>query len=403
MIKFVSILIRGSLDDFRRNKIRTLLTSLGILIGVASVVLLTAFGLGLKEYIRQQFENLGTNLIIVLPGQIFRNGSIQPGGGAFGGAKFDEKDIITLKKIPGILYAVPIYQKNARVEGPIKTETSQIFVTSADIFTVRNLEIGIGKAFEKSDVEKRSKVVVLGPKLADKIFGSSEDAIGKSVKIEKKGYKVIGVLKAKGGGGFGAPDFDSFTYVPYKSADSLNTDKKFLALYIKAGNDTDISVLKSDMNTQLLKRYKKDDFSVVEQTEILQTVSSIFAILNSVLIAIAGISLLVGGIGIMNIMYVSVVERIREIGIRRALGAMKKDILFQFLTEAVILSLIGGLFGLLVSFAVVLIIRYFFPAAISSESVLIALGVSSGIGVVFGVLPAKKASDLSPIEAIRYE
>lgn len=176
-----------------------------------------------------------------------------------------------------------------------------------------------------------------------------------------------------------------------------------MMIYLKAENETVIPAIKVEAKKALVKRYKEDEISITEQTEILNSINSIFSILNSVLVAIAAISLLVGGIGIMNIMYVSVVERIREIGIRRAIGALKLDILYQFLAESVLLSALGGLLGLLISWGIVLIVRQFFPVYIDAMTVVIALGVSSGVGIIFGVFPAKKAADLSPIEAIRYE
>lgn len=402
-MSYFFFILKSALEDFRRNKMRTFLTSLGILIGVASVILLMAFGLGLKKYIQDQFESLGTNLIIVHPGQILQGGGFRSGGGVMGGIRFDEKDVLHLKKIKNALYAAPVFVKTIKVSGNRKTEVSDLYATTADIFPLRNLEIEAGRTFARSDLEKRAKVIVIGPKIAEKIFGSADLALAKVIKIETQGFRVIGILKSKGGGGFGGPDFDSFIYMPYKSALSFNPDKKFFAVYLKAESPAAIPPMKEEIKNVLLKRYKEDDFSVIEQTEILNAVSSIFSILNLVLVAIAGISLVVGGIGIMNIMYVSVVEKIKEIGVRRAIGATQNDILFQFLAESVILSLIGGLAGLLLAFFVVLFIQRFFPAYINLPSVFIALGVSSLIGVIFGVFPAKRASDLSPIEAIRYE
>lgn len=401
-MEYLFFILKSAIEDFRRNKVRTFLTSLGILIGVSSVVLLMAFGLGLKKYIQNQFESLGTNLIIVLPGKFFQNGQFRQGPGV-AGARFDDKDIVTLKRINTAQNVVPVFTKTVTLKGPVDSDLSDMFASNSEIFPARNLEAEVGRVFNKNDVEKRNKVAVLGPKIADKLFGDKSKALGKVVKLENQGFSVIGILKSKGGGGFGGPDFDSFTYVPNTSALSFNPDKKYFAMYVKAINGDVIAQTKTDIKALLLKRYKEDDFSIAEQTEILNAVSSIFAILNTVLIAIAAISLIVGGIGIMNIMFVSVVERIKEIGIRRAVGATKRNILFQFLTEAVILSVLGGLLGLLFSYAVVLLIQHVFPAYINLTTVGIALGVSSAIGIIFGVFPAKRAADLSPIEAIRYE
>lgn len=401
---YLIFIIKTALEDFRRNKIRTILTSLGILIGVASVVLLTALGLGLKKFISQQFESLGTNLLIVFPGKILgESGGFRPGGGALGGAEFDERDVQRLERIDQAEYVVPVFTKTVAVSWGSQSEFGDLFATSADMFVIRNLEAEAGNLFRKSDVDKRSKIVVIGPKISEKLFPGHNDAIGKNIKIKSQSFKVIGVTKSKGGGGLGGPDFDSFIYMPYSAAISFNPSKTFFSLYVKASNEKSIEPLKLSVEKTLVKRYDEGDFSVVEQTEILDAVTSIFAVLNNILVLIGAISLVVGGIGIMNIMYVSVVERIKEIGIRRAIGATKRDILVQFLTESVLLSLIGGLGGILVSAVIVLLINRFFPAIISATSVLVAFGVSSLVGIVFGVFPARKAANMSPIEAIRYE
>jgi len=398
-MEYFLFIIRSAFEDFNRNKIRTFLTSLGILIGVSSVVLLIALGLGLKAYIKQQFESLGTNTIYVMPGNMSRGMAST----MTSDVRFDEKDIVSLKKEKNITAVVPFVSGYASVQGDIDTKTFEYAATTAEVFDVMNLEIEYGIPFTKSDVEKGAKKVVLGPQAAEKIFGSVESVVGKTIKMKEMVFKVVGITKAKGGGGLGAPSVDEHIYLPHTAAVSFNATKKYMMLYLKAANEAAIPTIKQDATKTLLKRYKKEEFSVVEQTEILNTINSIFGILNSVLVAIAAISLIVGGVGIMNIMYVSVVERIREIGIRRAIGALKTDILYQFLAESILLSALGGALGLLIAFAVVLILRNFFPVYIDAMTVVIALGVSSGVGIIFGVFPAKKAADLSPIDAIRYE
>ena len=401
MSVYLLFIVKTAINDLFKNKIRSFLTTLGIVIGVASVVLLLAFGLGLKQYITEQFNNLGTNLLFVFPGQVFNR------SGGFSAVRsslsFDEKDLRSLKKVKRAEAIVPIFQKTVIVQARGKNEVGILYGTSEEVFSARNLIPEYGKVFQKTDVEKKTKIAVLGPEIARKLFDQEQLAIGQKLKIENQNLIVIGVLESKGGGGFGGPNFDTFVYVPYTTIFNITGKKDFTTFIIKASSDKEIEVLKKEVNDVMLKRYKEDDFSISDAKEILSTIQSIFNILNMVLVGIATISLIVGGIGIMNIMYVSVTERTREIGIRRAIGAKEKDILFQFLTESCILSLIGGVSGLVLSYIIVFIVRVFFPAIIDIKSVMLALFVSSFIGIFFGVFPARKAAKLSPIEAIRYE
>lgn len=402
-MNFLVNIFRSALIDFGKNKGRTFLTSLGIMIGVLSVVLLMAAGTGLKLFIKNQFDNLGTNLVYAIPGGVINSkGGFSNSPGATGPI-FREEDIAKIKRLKETEYTVPIFTKTTKASYGGKTEESTIFATSEDIFPARNLKPEFGEVFSASDVSGRNKVVVIGPKLATNLFGDKKLAVGKKVRLEGQSYRIVGVMESKGGGGFGGPDLDSFAYMPYKTAYTFNTDKKFIQILTKARSETEIPALKEALKTELAKRYNNDDFSVIESTEILNAIGSIFSALNLVLVAIAAISLVVGGIGILNIMYVTVTERIKEIGIRRALGARSVDILWQFLAEAVVLSLFGGALGLGVAALIVWAVQSVFPAYISWQSMALALGTSSVIGIVFGVFPAKKAADLSPIDAIRYE
>ena len=400
---YIKSLLESSLGDFKRNKVRTVLTSLGILIGVMSVVLLIALGLGLKNYISGQFESLGTNLLIVFPGKLLGSGGGFSSSSSIGTIQFDERDVTNLKRAKSIEYVVPVFEKTVRAKSPTKEEFTNIYGTTADMFPIRNYELEEGSFFSDSDSQRGARKAVIGPKIAEKLFSSSAAAIGKTVKIENVQYSIVGILKSKGGGGFGGPDFDSVIYVPYKSAISLNPNKTFISVYIKAKDGNETALLKEEAKNILLKRYKEDDFSIIEQTEILNAINQIFGVMNMVLVAIGSISLLVGGVGIMNIMYASVTERTKEIGIRRAIGATKNDILIQFLAESVVLSLFGGTTALLLSALIVLLIRPIFPASLNLVAVVLAIGISGIIGVFFGVFPAKKAANLSPIDAIRYE
>ena len=400
-MNYLVFIVKSAMADFARNKGRTFLTSLGILIGVLSVVLLTAFGLGLKEYIRLQFESLGSNLLYIMPGDI--KGGFAAASG-IGGIKFTLKDATTLSRVPGVEISMPMAVQMSKTTGETDSKTVEVVGSTADIFEGMNLVVDQGVSFSKVDVTKGARVAVVGAKIPEKLFSTdASSVIGKNIRIESLTYRVIGVAAPKGGGGLGGPSLDEHLYIPYTSAASYIEDKKFYAIYVKGANGVDLPTLKEDLKKELLKKYKVDQFSVADQAEILSIIGQIFGVLNMVLTAIAAISLVVGGVGIMNIMYVAVTERTREVGIRRAIGARSSDILWQFLSEAIILSLFGGLSGLLLAFLITIGIQSIFPAYISLESVFLALGVSSGIGIVFGVFPARKAANLSPIDAIRYE
>ena len=399
MINYIN-LFKSSLDDFRRNKVRTFLTSLGIMVGVFSVVILIALGLGLKNYIQGQFQSMGANLIMVLPGSGFggEGGGLGPPG-FIGGASFDERDVASLKKIQELDYIMPVFMKGAMIESTTDKNYGQIFAINEEGFKLMNLVPEAGRLFDKSDVQAASKIGVLGNTAAIKLFGDADSAIGQIVRFENLRYKIIGVAKKKGDS-----EPDNAIFIPYKSTyGNINPEKTFFGIYLGVKSDDLVTTAKGKIETVLLKRYEKDDFAVTEQAELLSSINQIFGIINTVLIAIGSISLFVGGIGIMNIMYSTVTERTKEIGIRRAIGATEKDILLQFLSESLVLSLFGGIAGLLLATIVVLITRFFFPASINLVAVIVAIVVSSAIGIFFGIFPARRAAKLSPIDAIRYE
>src|SRR4030043_362854 len=332
-------LIKTAFIDLNRSRIRTFLTALGILIGVMSVVMNIALGLGLKNYIEKQFESLGANLRMIMPGSGF-GGQGGFGPGLVTGARFDEKDVNSLKRIPNVRYTVPLYFKSTKVDTGGEAKFGYLMGVNEDYFSLMNTQLLEGEIFSKSELQSRAKIAVLGEKIADELFDTPQDAVGKNIRFDEQRFKIIGVIKKSGDN-----EQDNSIIIPYKTTfGSINPDKTFWAIY-----------------------------------------------------------LVVGGIGIMNIMYASVTERTKEIGIRRAVGATEKDILLQFLTESVILSVFGGIMGLILSIILVLGIRIFFPATINLLSVIITLVISTGIGIFFGVFPARRAAKLPPIEAIRYE
>ena len=394
-------IIKSALEDFRRSKMQTFLTSLGILIGVFAVVTLTAMGLGFKKYISDQFDALGTNTLFVAPGKLLESGGF--GASSLLGNRFDLKDFNRLKRVRSITAITPLSSKSGTAKGSKKSEFVTMFFSSEAFFNISGFDIDKGRLFEKRDVGKRAKVVVAGPKIAEKLFGSIGEAIDKKVTIDGVTFTIVGVIKSKGGGGFGGPDYDSYFFGPYTTGFIFDPDKKFIRFAMKTDENLPIATVKEEVKSEMLKRYKEDQFSIIEPTEILSVVNGIFGILNLVLVAIASISLLVGGIGIMNIMYVTVSDKTKEVGIRRAIGARKNDILFQFIVEAVALSILGGALGLGLAYIGILIVQPYFPAYMDVTSVALALGVSTLIGVVFGVLPARKVANLEPVEAIRYE
>jgi putative ABC transport system permease protein len=395
----ITFYIKEAFTDLYKNKGRTFLTSLGIIIGVYSVILLLSLGEGLKIYIEEQFASLGTNLVYVIPGKINPSGG---GASVMGGKLYTSSDLKKLETgIPEAL-VVPIIMKNITLYSRLESYSTSMVGSTKDVFVARNLDLKNGRYFSKSEELSGRKVIVIGSKVAQDFFGKS-NPIKQTIKIQNLRFTVVGVLTSKGGGGFGGPDFDTFVYTPYKAAHLFTSEKKFASFYLRANNKEEIALIVKKAERIMLKTYEEDDFYIATQDELISTISGIFAVINSVLVGIGAVSLLVGGIGITNIMYVTVTERTREIGIRRAIGAEETNILLQFLTSSVLLTTLGGILGIVLAYLTTLLLQSFFPATITLEAVIISFTVSLAIGVIFGVFPAKKAAKLSPVEAIRYE
>lgn len=389
------------------NKVRSFLTMLGVIIGVGSVVLLTSIGTGLQIYVEDQFANLGSNILYVVPGNPFGE------GGGFGNR--EQAIIERTKPVLKRAYVDEILRKNretlrdgfASAVGSSQAKYNQttkqvtLYGITPNYETIRSTKAEEGVWFSDSDEKRNKRVALLGPGIATELFGLV-DPVNKVIKLGGQSYTVLGVLEEKGGG-FGGPSFDNYVYLPLGTL-LKNFDIQVVDSFtFEVRDNENLEQAKKAIEAVMLTHLKEDEFTVFDQTQILDTITNILGILTAGLGGIAAISLVVGGIGIMNIMLVSVTERTREIGLRKALGATPNLIMLQFLIEAALLSVLGGGIGLLLAYLGSLAIQSFFPAQVTPEAVLLAFGVSTVVGLVFGVAPARRAAKLSPIEALRYE
>lgn len=400
-------LIKSSFRSILKNKGRTMLTSLGIIIGVTSVILLTAIGNGLKNYVTEQFDSLGANTVFISPGKIFNdNGGFNSsgGGGRFVSTSFSLTDVSTLKRAIKNATIVPVAVSMVEIKSSKKTKSDVTILGSTYQYASSANYLpssGNGRSFTKEEDEKKANVIVLGYGLATDLFPNSS-ALGKKIIVKSKNMKVIGVLDKKGGS-FGGPDVDQYAFTPIGNVFDFTGNQTVSQMLIKTANKDLVPQTKIDVTQVMLKKFDKDAFTVFDSSQLLSSINSIIGVLTVGLAGIAAISLVVGGIGIMNIMLVTVSERTREIGLRKAIGAYPRAILIQFLIEAIILSSIGGIIGIFLGSFGALVINKFFPAKVTFDSIAIAFSVSALVGIIFGVAPARRASKLSPIEALRYE
>lgn len=395
--------IKVALESLRANKMRSFLTMLGIIIGVASVILLISIGSGLQTYITQQLEGLGANALFVIPGE-FEIG--EGGGGGVPGAgaaasKFTFDHIGDLEGRSRTIKAVMAYTENngtMRYKG--KTLITQVTGVSPNYQEVRDQKVAEGSFFTTSQYNSAKKVAVLGKTVAEDLFGQ-EDPIGKKMTISDQRYTVMGILEEKGS--FGGVDMDKQAFIPATTALRQFEMEYIQSLWVQSKSSELVPETKKEIEKILTRTLDDDEFSVLDTKSILSVVSSILGVLTAALGGIAAISLIVGGIGIMNIMLVSVTERTREVGLRKAVGATPQNILVQFLIEAVVISFVGGLIGVFLGVSFSLLIGRFFTTTVSPWAIGLAFGVSAVVGIVFGVAPAAKASRLNPIDALRYE
>ncbi|UCG24271.1 MAG: ABC transporter permease [Chloroflexota bacterium] len=406
---------RLALRALSANKLRAILTMLGIIIGVAAVITLLSVGQGVESFIVAEFEGLGNNLLFVIPGQLEAGqGPPRPGGGGL-----TNDDLAALSdplRVPDVVAVVPEYARPAIITRAGNEARTQISGTTANFPEVRNFYPVAGSFFTEQDLNANARVAVLGQTVYEALFPDGELPLGETIKIDNTNFQVIGVMEEKGGSGFN--DQDDLILIPLATAQrrlfpARRSDGKFRIdfIYAQAISEERQSAAIAEIEWTLREMHRigledEDDFTVLSQDELAGAFSQVTSILTIFLSLIAGISLLVGGIGIMNIMLVSVRERTREIGLRKAVGAKRRDILWQFLVEAVALALMGGLVGLLIGYGGAAVIANFSESlqpALDWSSVALAIGFSAAVGLFFGIYPASRAARLNPIDALRYE
>jgi putative ABC transport system permease protein len=392
------------------NKARSGLTMLGIVIGISSVIAMVSIGQGAQGSIESSIQSIGSNLVLVTPGAQ-RGQGMQVSAGRGSARTLTQEDADAIQKEVTLAQAVaPEISGRYQITAKGTNTNTTVTGTVPDYPSVRNVSIAEGSFITAQNVKSMSKVAVIGPTVRDDLFGvDATGVIGKTIRIKGMEFKVIGLTAAKGGGGFGSQD--DMIFVPLQTAQKLLVGGDYVStISVQAENADSMTDIQTQITDLLLTRHKitdstQADFSIMNQSDIMATASSVTGTFTILLAAIAGISLIVGGIGIMNMMLTIVTERTREIGLRKAVGAKQKDISMQFLAEAVMLTFVGGAIGVFLGWLIAFGISSsgLMTTSVTLSSVLLAFGVSAGIGIVFGYYPARRAARLNPIDALRYE
>ncbi|MEW6407923.1 MAG: ABC transporter permease [Patescibacteria group bacterium] len=399
--------IKIALKALWSNKVRSALTMLGIIIGVFSVVILMGIGEGVRKGVSKQIQQLGSNIVTIVPGKIEEGQSFNPAT-TIGSTTLKNDDVSAIRdQVFEIEKISPLTLLGGVVSaGDVKSPTTMSLGVSEDFFAIVDDKLSEGRFFDKNDNEEKNKVAVIGYTTRKKLFNDNK-ALGEKIKVYNQDFEVIGVLeKEEEAASLGGMDFNNVAIIPYNTAVDITKNEQIFRIFAKAKSANQVDRAKDRIKEVMLAQHKgNDDFSVLTQKDLVSMFGSIMDLLTVMLSGIGAISLFVGGIGIMNIMLVSVTERTREIGIRKAIGATNFNILLQFLIEAITLSFWGGVFGLVLSFGAAFAIGKFTPISpdISLFSIILAVGVSLGVGIFFGLAPAIKASRKDPIEALRYE